>query len=70
MRFTLVPVMGCHESAREFHKQSPTIGRPQIDTLEYLALGRIVRFTGAGSEILVDLYLNRAFFQRVTTTTR
>lgn len=41
-----------------------------IDTFKDFSYGRVVRFTGAGYEINVDLYLNREFFQRVTTVTR
>jgi hypothetical protein len=31
---------------------------------------RLVRFTGAGYNIIVDVYLNREFFMRKTTRTR
>ena len=41
-----------------------------IDTFKDFGYGRVVRFTGAGYDILVDVYLNREFFTRVETTTR
>jgi len=31
---------------------------------------RLVRFTGAGYDIIVDVYINRKFYQRTTTRTR
>jgi hypothetical protein len=41
-----------------------------IDTFKDFGYSRVVRFTGAGYNILVDVYINRQFFERTTTRTR
>ena len=41
-----------------------------IDTFKDFGYSRVVRFTGAGYDILVDVYINRQFFERTTTRTR
>lgn len=41
-----------------------------ISTFKDFGYSRVVRFTGAGYDILVDVYINRQFFVRTTTRTK
>jgi hypothetical protein len=46
------------------------VTQSSISRFKNMTYSRLVRFTGAGYNIIVDVYLNREFYMRKTTRTR